>query len=143
MQSLGKYNKGNKYLLCAIDLFSKYAWVIPIKNKKGTSIVNTFQKIMNKHNQKPTDMFNKQDVTVYLTYIKILKDLNILNFRLHISEAIPETKWGFVMNKHNQKPTDIFNKQDVTVYLTDIKVSKDLNILNFRFQIPQAIFKVL
>ena len=32
---------------------------------------------MNKHNQKPTDMFNKQDVTVYLTYIKILKDLNI------------------------------------------------------------------
>ena len=73
MQSLGKYNKGNKYLLCAIDLFSKYAWVIPIKNKKGTSIVNTFQKIMNKHNQKPTDMFNKQDVTVYLTHIKILK----------------------------------------------------------------------
>ena len=36
--------------------------------------------IMNKHNQKPTDMFNKQDVTVYLTYIKMLKDLNILNF---------------------------------------------------------------
>ena len=44
--------------------------------------------MMNKHNQKPTDMFKKQDVTVYLTYIKILKDLNILNFRLHISEAI-------------------------------------------------------
>ena len=36
--------------------------------------------IMNKHNQKPTDMFNEQDVTVYLTYIKILKDLYILNF---------------------------------------------------------------
>ena len=43
---------------------------------------------MNKHNQKPTGMFNKQDLTVYLTYIKILKDLNILNFRLHIPEAI-------------------------------------------------------
>ena len=43
---------------------------------------------MNKHNQKHTDMFNKQDVTVYLTYIKILKDLNILTFRLHIPEAI-------------------------------------------------------
>ena len=35
MQSLRKYNKGNKYLLCAIDLFSKYVWVIPIKYKKG------------------------------------------------------------------------------------------------------------
>ena len=44
MQSLSKYNKGFKYLLCAIDLFSKYAWVIPIKDKKGTSIVNEFKK---------------------------------------------------------------------------------------------------
>ena len=35
MQSLSKYNKGNKYLLCAIDLFSKYMWVVPIKDKKG------------------------------------------------------------------------------------------------------------
>ena len=48
MQSLSKYNNGNKYLLCAIDLFSKYAWVIPIKDKKGTSIVNTFKKIISK-----------------------------------------------------------------------------------------------
>ena len=46
MQSLRKYNKGNKYLLCAIDLFSKYAWVIPIKDKKGTSIDNAFKKII-------------------------------------------------------------------------------------------------
>ena len=44
MQSLSKYNKGNKYLLCAIDLFSKYAWVVPIKDKKGPSIVNAFKK---------------------------------------------------------------------------------------------------
>ena len=48
MESLSKYNKGNKYLLCAIDLFSKYAWVVPIKDKKGTSIVNAFQKIISK-----------------------------------------------------------------------------------------------
>ena len=46
MQSLSKYNKGNKYLLCAINLFSKYAWVVPLKDKKGTTIVNAFQKII-------------------------------------------------------------------------------------------------
>ena len=46
MQSLSKYNKGNKYLLCAIDLFSKYAWVVPTKDKKGSSIVNEFKKIL-------------------------------------------------------------------------------------------------
>ena len=48
MQSLSKYNKEVKYLLCAIDLFSKYVWVIPLKNKKGTSIVNVFKKIISK-----------------------------------------------------------------------------------------------
>ena len=44
MQSLSKYNKGIKYLLCAIDLFSEYARVISIKDKNGTSIVNAFKK---------------------------------------------------------------------------------------------------
>ena len=44
MQSLSKYNNGIKYLLCTIDLFGKYAWVIPVKDKKGTSIVHAFKK---------------------------------------------------------------------------------------------------
>ena len=48
MQSLSKYNKGIEYLLCAIDLFSKYAWVITVKDKKRTSTVNAFQKIISK-----------------------------------------------------------------------------------------------
>ena len=46
MQSLSKYKKGVKYLLCTTDLFSKYAWVSPIKDKKRTSIVNAFKKII-------------------------------------------------------------------------------------------------
>ena len=53
MQSLSRYNKGFKYLLCVIDLFSKYAWVIPIKDKKGTSIVNAFKKIISEGQRKP------------------------------------------------------------------------------------------
>ena len=44
MQSLSKYNKGNNYLLWAIGLFSKYVWVIPVKDKIETSIVNAFEK---------------------------------------------------------------------------------------------------
>ena len=56
MQSLSKYNKGNKYLLRTIDLFSKYAWVIPIKDKKGVSIVNAFKKIISE-GRKPNKIY--------------------------------------------------------------------------------------
>ena len=45
MQSLSKYNKGIKYLLCAIDMLSKYAWVVPLKDKRVNTIVNAFQNI--------------------------------------------------------------------------------------------------
>ena len=44
LQSMSKYNKGNKYLLCAIDFFSKYTWVVLIKHKKETSIANALKK---------------------------------------------------------------------------------------------------
>ena len=46
MQSLSKCNKGIKYLLCEIDLFSKHAWVVPLKDKRANTIVNAFQKIV-------------------------------------------------------------------------------------------------
>ena len=48
MQSLTKYNKGIKYSLCVIDLFNKHAWVVPLKDKKGISIVNKLKKIIPK-----------------------------------------------------------------------------------------------
>ena len=46
MQSLSKYNKGIKYLLHAIDIFSKYASVVPLKDKRKISLVNAFQEII-------------------------------------------------------------------------------------------------
>ena len=52
MQLLSKSNKGFSFLLCAIDIFSKYTWVIPLKDKKCISIVNGFQKIINDSKRK-------------------------------------------------------------------------------------------
>ena len=46
--------------MCAIDLFSKYAWVVPIKDKKGTSIVNAFKKILSDSNRKPNKIWVDQ-----------------------------------------------------------------------------------
>ena len=43
MQLISKFNKGFRFLLCVIDIFSKYTWVIHLKDKKGDSIVNAFQ----------------------------------------------------------------------------------------------------
>ena len=40
MQLISKFNKGFRFLLCVIDIFSKYAWVVPLKDKKGVSIVD-------------------------------------------------------------------------------------------------------
>ena len=52
MQLISKHNKGIRYLLSVIDLFSKHAWVVPLKNKKGVSIVNAFQKILESSKRK-------------------------------------------------------------------------------------------
>ena len=43
MQLLSKYNKGIRFLLCVIDIFSKYAWVVPLKDKKGIVLLKHFK----------------------------------------------------------------------------------------------------
>ena len=78
MQSLSKYNEGIKYLLCVIDLFSKYAWVIPIKDKKRTSIVNAFKKMIlrkseteSKGRRKPNKIWVHQGSEFIINLLKI------------------------------------------------------------------------
>ena len=53
MQLLRKFYKGFRFLLCVIDIYSKYTWAIPLKDKKGVSIVNGFQKILDDSKRKP------------------------------------------------------------------------------------------
>ena len=65
MQSLSRKNKGIKYLLCAIDLYGKYAFVIPVKDKKGISIANAFNKIIKQSNRKPNKIWVDQGGEFY------------------------------------------------------------------------------
>ena len=74
MEPLSKYNKGIKYLLCAIDFFSKYAWVVPLKDKRGISIVNVFENIISE-GRKPIKIWVDdqgsefyKDLFMYSTY---------------------------------------------------------------------------
>ena len=65
MQSLSRKSKGIKYLLCAIDLFSKYAFVVPLKDKKGISITNAFNKIIKQSGRKPNKIWVDQGSEFY------------------------------------------------------------------------------
>ena len=79
MQSLSRKNKSIKYLLCAIDLSSNYAFVIPLKDKKGISIVNAFNKIIKQSNRKPNKIWADQGGEFYNhAFKKWLSDNNII-----------------------------------------------------------------
>ena len=78
MQLTSKFNKGFRFLLCVIDIFSKYAWVVPLKNKKGVNIVNAFQSILSKSNRKPSQIWLDKGGEFYNnSFKKWLQDNNI------------------------------------------------------------------
>ena len=56
--------------MCVIDIFSKYAWVVSLKDKKGITITNAFQKILNKSNRKPNKMWADKGSEFYNSFFK-------------------------------------------------------------------------
>ena len=84
MQLLSKYNKGIRFLLCVTDIFSKYAWVVPIKDKKGISIVKAFQSILKQSNRKPNKIWVDKGSEFYNAYLKkLLRDNDIVMYSTH------------------------------------------------------------
>ena len=78
MQLIGKFNKGINFLLCIIDIFSKYAWVVPLKDKKGITITTAFQKISAESNQKQNKIWLDKGSEFLNKLMKTrLKDNNI------------------------------------------------------------------
>ena len=84
MQLLSKYNKGIRFLLCVIDIFSKYAWVVPLKDKKGISIVKAFQSILKQSNKKPNKIWVDKGSEFYNAYFKKwLRDNDLVMYSTH------------------------------------------------------------
>jgi len=82
MQTFSKSNRGVKYLLAVTDTFSKYGWMLPLKDKTGISVSNTFRKILNIENQKIFGFINAKNFTTKMykswwnfTLLKIKKIL--------------------------------------------------------------------
>ena len=84
MQLIIKFNKGFRFLSCVIDIFSKYAWVVPLKDKKDARIVNAFQKILEKSGCKPNKIWvDKGSEFSNSSFKKWLKDHDIEMYSIH------------------------------------------------------------
>ena len=79
MQLLSKYNKRIRFLFCVIDIFSKHAWVVPLKDKKGVSIAAAFQSILKQSNRKPDKIWVDKGSEFYnASFKKWLEDMTLL-----------------------------------------------------------------
>ena len=149
MQLVSKSNKEFKFLLCVIDIYSKYAWVLPLKDKKGVSIVNAFQSILKKSNRKPNKIWEdkggefyngsmkswleKNDIEMYSThnegnsvvperFIRIIKN-KICKYMTSIPKNVYNDKLDDIVHKYN-------NKKHRTIKMKPIDV-KDNTYIDF------------
>ena len=153
MQLLSKFNKRFRFLLCVIDIFSKYAWVVPLKDKKGISIVNAFQLILKESNGKPNKIWVDKGSKFYNnSFKKWLRDNNIEMYSTNNEgkSVIAERFIKILKNKiykymtsiskdvYIDKLDDIVKKYNNT-YHTSIKIKpvdvKDNTYINFKKEV--------
>ena len=166
MQLLRKFNKEFRFLLCFVDILSKYAWVVPLKEKKGVSIVNAFQIILKESNRKPnkiwvdkgSEFYNSSfkkwlkdnDIKMYSTnnegksviaerFIKTLKN-KIYKYKTSISKNVDIDKLGDIVRKHNNTyHTSIKMKPANVKDNTYIDFKKEVNDKDPKFKISDHI----
>ena len=73
MQAFSKYNKGVKYLLTVVDIFSKYGWMIHLKNKTGTEVASALQKVFKE--RKPEKLWVDKGQEFYNKHVQQLVEL--------------------------------------------------------------------
>ena len=162
MQLLSKFDKGIKYLLCVIDLFSKYGFVVPLKDKKGISIVNAFQSVLNKSKRKPnkiwvdkgSEFYNASfkkwlqdnDIVMYSTnndgksvvaerFIRTLKN-KIYKYMTSISKNVYIDKLNAIVNKYNNTYHTTIKMKPIDVKdNTYINTNKEINYKDPKFKV--------
>ena len=111
MHLISKFNKGFTFLLCVIDIFSKYAWAIPLNDKKGVSIVNAFQKVLKESGRsegkskgrKPNKIWVDKGSEFYnSSFKKLLKCNDIELHSIHKEgKSVIAERWTYVINDLN------------------------------------------
>ena len=165
MQLLSKFNKGFRFLLNVIDIYCKYAWVIPLKDKKGITITNAFQKILKESYLKPNKMWvdkvsefyntsmkswlEKNGMEMYSAhnegksvigerFIRTLKN-KICKYMTSVSKIVYVDKLNDILNKHNNTYHNIIKMKPADVSDTYIEFSKQINNKDLNFQISDTV----
>ena len=131
LADISKFNKGIRFLLCVTDIFSKYAWVIALKDKKGISITNAFQKNLKESNRKPNKIWVDKGSEFYNRSIKLfLQNNNIEMYSTHnegksvvadrfirtLKNKIHKYMTSISKNVHIDKLDDTVNKYNNTYH---------------------------
>ena len=145
MQKFAKMNKGYRYLLTCVDIFSKYSWVIALKDKKGINVKNALQKIFKErkckflwkdrgkefYNKQVQDLLNENNIKLYST--------NNSEIKSSVVERFNRTFKNMMHKKFTEKNNTIFyniiddlaneynNKYHSTIKMTPIEGSKKIN----------------
>ena len=149
MQLISKFNKGFRFLLCVADIFSKFACIVPLKNKKGVNIVNTFQSILKDSNRKPNKIWVDKGGEFYNnSFKKWLQDNDITMYSTHnegksavadrftrtLKNKIYKHMTSISKNVYIDKLDDIVNEYNNTYHRTikmkpiDVKDNAYINI---------------
>ena len=158
MQLIRKFTKGFKFLLCVIDIFSKYAWVVPLKDKKGASIVNAFQSILKDFNRESNKIWVDKGSEFYNnSFKKWLKYNDIVMYSRHnegksvVAERFIRTLKNSIYkyitsvskNVYIDKLDDIENKYNNTYHRT-IKMNPiDVKDNTYYILVEQLMIKIL
>ncbi|DAC81743.1 TPA_asm: integrase [Trichoplax MELD virus] len=146
MQEFAKYNSGYKYLLNVIDIFSKYAWSVPVKDKTGNSIAEAFDKIIKSSHRKPIKLWVDQGSEFYNRVVdKMLNDCNIERYSTYnegkavvierFNRTLKERMWKHFSAKNTNKYIDILqklieqynNSEHSSIKMTPVEGSKIVN----------------
>ena len=145
MQKFAKLNKGYRYLLTCIDIFSKYSWVIPLKDKKGITIKNALQKIFKEikpkllwtdngkefYNKQVQNLLNENNIKLYSTNNSEIKSAVIerfnRTFKNMMYKKFTENNNTIFYNILDELVNNYNNKYHSTIKMTPIERSKKIN----------------
>ena len=145
MQKFAKLNKGYRYLLTCIDIFSKFAWVIPLKNKKGITIKSALEKIFNKrkpkflwtdngkefYNKQVQDLLNENNIKLYSTNNSEIKSAVVerfnRTFKNMMYKKFTENNNTIFYNILDELVKNYNNKYHSTIKMSPIEGSKKIN----------------